>query len=91
MLDVVKIAVKAAAIAGTITAVVVVLALIQIPAVDLSILTTRINNVYSIAVHWCPIMGRLYPLAMTILAVNLGLLGARAGMFAFKAIMTIFE
>lgn len=91
MLDVVKISIKAAAIGGAILALVAVLALIQIPSVDLTLLTTRINNVYSIAVHWCPVIAQLYGLAITIIGINLGLLGFRAGMFAFKAIMTIFE
>lgn len=91
MLDVVKISVKTALITGSIIAFVVVIALIPVPSVDMSVITERINNVYSIAVHWCPIFANLYGLALTIIGVNIALLVFRAGLFAFKALMTIFE
>lgn len=91
MSDLIKIGIKTALIGGVIVTLAVVLLLIQLPVVDFTPLSTYIGSVYAFAVHWCPIIERLWTTATFIIGVNIALLTFRAGLFLFKTIWAIFE
>lgn len=89
--DWVKIAVKAAVIAGVITALSVIVLSISLPAVNPFILQGYVDSVYTFAIHWCPVIERIYGAALVIIGTNIAVLLFRAGLFVFKSIMAIFE
>lgn len=91
MADGIKVALKAALVGGILVTLAYFILNVPVPTVDVGLLTYYINKAYTIAIHWCPVLGTLYPYAVNILVLQLLLWTFRAGLFAYKTIMVVVE
>lgn len=89
--DYIKMGVKAAALIAGAALIIVLFNTIQIPSLDLSAASTYLNLVYTVGKHWIPGFAILWPLALTVLSLDLAILGVKLGLIAIKWVMKINE
>lgn len=89
--DAIKIAVKTGLIVIIMTAIVVLFSVVQIPAVDFSVLTQGLGVALATLYHWVPIMRVLFPVLVVILGVDLALIVFNFGMIAVRWVMKVNE
>lgn len=89
--DWVKIAVKTALVATITVAIVAVFATVQLPSVNVSDLVPYLQKGYAIAVHWCPVLGVIYPVAIALMGLRIAIWGVHFGLMAVRWIMKVNE
>lgn len=89
--DYVKMAAKIALVVVITTAVVALFSLIQIPQVSWQALTPYLIVAYTFAVNWCPAFTIIFPIALTLIALEVGLMTFRISAVAWKWIFKINE
>lgn len=89
--DAIKIAVKTGLIVTIMAAIAVLFSVVQIPAVDFSVLTQGLGVALATLYHWVPIMRVLFPVLVVILGVDLALIVFNFGMIAIRWVMKVNE
>lgn len=89
--DWVKIAAKAAALVAGTALIIVVFSTIQIPSLDLSAASSYLNVAYSIAMHYIPGFGILWPIGLTLLSLEMALLVCKLALIAIKWVLKVNE
>lgn len=89
--DYIKMAAKAAALIAGAALIIVLFNTITIPNLDLSAASTYLNLVYTIGKHWVPGFTILWPIGLTVLSLELAILGVKLGLIAIKWIMKVNE
>lgn len=72
--DYVKMGAKLALIAVVTAAILLIFANVQIPNLDFSLLSNGINTALAIMYHWVPGSNIIFPLAVTMLGIQLAIL-----------------
>lgn len=91
MADWAKIAVKTGLIATVMVALFAVFALVQVPAVDFSVLTQGLGVGLAVIYHWLPVSSVLFTLILGLLAVEVALIAFRYGMIAVRWLFKVNE
>lgn len=86
--DYVKIAAKLALVAVVTVAVVALFSVVQIPALDFSLLSSGINTALAIFYHWIPASNVVFPIAVAMLGLQLAI---KLFEFAMIAVRWIFK
>lgn len=89
--DYVKIAAKAALIIVVMAAVLALFTLVQIPTFNITALASYLVIAYTFACHWCPIFPVLWPIALGLIALEIGLMTFKISAVAWKWIFKINE
>lgn len=89
--DYIKMGVKAAALVAGAALIIVLFNTIQIPSLDLSAASTYLNLAYTIGKHWVPGFTILWPIGLTVLSLELAILGVKLALIAIKWILKINE
>lgn len=89
--DYVKMGVKAAALVAGAAIIIVLFNTIQIPNLDLSQATQYINIAYAVGNHYIPGFTILWGLGLTLIGLEIGILGAKLALIAIKWVMKINE
>lgn len=91
MADWAKIAIKTGLIATVMVALFAVFSLVQLPAVDFSVLTQGLGVGLAVIYHWLPISSVLFTVILGLLAVELALITFRYGMIAVRWLFKVNE
>lgn len=89
--DYIKMAAKAALIAVVIAGIITLLNIVTIPSFDISALTVYLSVAYTFAVHWCPAFSYLWPIALALITLEIGILTFRISAIAWKWVFKINE
>lgn len=89
--DLVKIGVKTALIAVITAGILAIFANIQIPTLDFTLLTQGLGTALAVLYFYIPVASVIVPLALTMLAVQLGILTFKVGAIAYRWIMKVNE
>lgn len=89
--DWVKIALKTALVATIMVALWAVFANVQIPVVDFSTFSSAISVGLAVMYYWVPISQVLFPIALTLLALELAIFLFKYAMIAVKWLMKVNE
>ncbi|MBQ6100518.1 MAG: hypothetical protein IJL02_11740 [Methanobrevibacter sp.] len=89
--DYVKMGVKAAALIAGAALIVALFNTIQIPNLDLSQATSYINVVYAVGNHYVPGFAILWGLGLTLIGLEIGILGVKLALIAIKWVMKVNE
>lgn len=89
--DWVKIALKTALVATIMVALFAVFSSVQIPAVDFTNFSAALSSGLAVMYYWFPISQVLFPLFLTLLALDLGVFLFKYGMIAVKWLMKVNE
>lgn len=87
----VKMAAKAAALVAGVAIIIAVFVNINVPAINLSAATTYLNVAYSIGVHYVPGFAIIFGVGLTLLTLEIALIGAKVALIAIKWILKINE
>ena len=91
MLDGIKMAAKAALIVGITSGILGIMALVQIPVLDFSLLTQGLSTAMAIGYHWCPGLSVVFPAALAIMGVYVAILAFYISAIAIRWIMKVNE
>lgn len=89
--DYVKMGVKAALIAVITAAIVVLLNTVQIPTLNFSAISDYLNIAYTFMVNWFPATVVLWPIVLTLIGLEIGIMGFKVAAIAWKWIFKINE
>ena len=89
--DYIKMAAKAVALVAGAALIIVIFNTIQIPSLDLSMASDYINIAYAVGAHYVPGFTILWGLGLTILTIDLAILGVRLALIAIKWVLKINE
>lgn len=87
----VKMAAKAAALLAGVGIIIAVFANIQIPAISFAGASQYMYKAYAIAKYYIPNFEILFNLAITLIALNLAIIGARVALIAIRWVLKINE
>lgn len=89
--DAIKIAVKTGLIAVIMVALWAVFANVQVPAVSFTEFTSAISMALAVSYHYVPALQILFPVALGLVGVELGILTFKYAMIAVKWVMKVNE
>ena len=89
--DYVKMGVKAALIAVVTAAIIVLLNVVQIPSFNISAISSYLNTAYTFLTSWCPAVVVLWPLALTLITLELAIMGFEVAAMAWRWIFKVNE
>lgn len=89
--DYIKMGVKAAALVAGAALIIVLFNTIQIPNLDLSQASSYISVAYAVSNHYIPGFSILWGLGLTLIGLELGILGVRLALIAIKWVMKVNE
>lgn len=89
--DYIKMAAKAALIIVITVAIVALLNVVQIPNFNLQGITSYMNVAYSFAVHWCPMFSILWPIALSLITLEIAIMGFEVASMAWRWIFKVNE
>lgn len=89
--DLVKIGVKTALIVVITAAIILVFTSVTFPSLDYTLFTQYLRSAYALAVHWCPVLSILYPIAIALVGVRIAIWVCRFGLIAVRWIMKVNE
>lgn len=89
--DLVKIGVKTALIAVITAAIIAVFTSVSFPALDYTNFAQYLRAGYAVAVHWCPILGTIFPLAIALMGVRVAIWGVHFTLIAVRWVMKVNE
>lgn len=89
--DYIKMGVKAAALVAGAALIIVLFNTIQIPNLDLSQASSYISVAYAVGNHYIPGFSILWGLGLTLIGLELGILGVRLALIAIKWVMKVNE
>ena len=91
MADWAKIALKTGLIAVIMVALWAVFANIQVPTVSFTEFTTAVSMALAVAYHYVPALQVIFPVALGLIGIELGILTFKYGMIAVKWLMKVNE
>lgn len=91
MVDALKIAAKVALIAVVTTAIIALFANIQIPAIDFSTFTQGVSTALAVVYHWVPVMTVIFPIALTLVSLELAIVVFQFAMIAVRWVFKVNE
>lgn len=89
--DAIKIAVKTGLIAVIMVALWAVFANVQVPTVSFTEFTSAISMALAVAYHYVPALQIIFPVAIGLVGVELGILTFKYAMIAVKWVMKVNE
>ncbi len=89
--DAIKIAVKTGLIAVIMVALWAVFANVQVPSVSFTEFTSAISMALAVAYHYVPALQIIFPVALGLVGVELGILTFKYAMIAVKWVMKVNE
>lgn len=89
--DAIKIAAKTALIAVITAAIIALFANITIPSLDFTQMTRGLGVALAVFYHWCPVATVLFPIALTMLGLQLAIIVFEFGMIAVRWVMKVNE
>lgn len=91
MADLAKIALKTGLIVVIMVALWAVFANVQIPTLDFTTFTSSISMALAVAYHYVPALQIIFPVVVTLIGIELGILTFKYGMIAVKWLMKVNE
>lgn len=89
--DLVKIAAKTALIAVITAAIIAVFTQVQFPVLDYSNFVSYLRAGYAVAIHWCPVLATLFPIAIALMGIRVAIWLCKLGLIAVRWIMKVNE
>lgn len=89
--DFVKIGIKTGLIVVITAAIILVFTSISFPTLDFSLFIQYLKAGYAIAVHWCPVLSVVYPIAIALMGVRIAIWVCHFGLIAVRWIMKVNE
>lgn len=89
--DYVKMAAKIALIAIITAGIIVLLNTVTIPTVNFTAISTYLNIAYSFALNWCPVMNILWPICLSLITLEIGIMTFEIGAIAWRWIFKVNE
>ena len=89
--DAIKIAVKTGLIAVIMVALWAVFNNVQVPSVSFTEFTSAVSMALAVAYHYVPALQILFPVAIGLVGIELGILTFKYGMIAVKWVMKVNE
>lgn len=89
--DYIKMGAKAVALVAGAAIIIIIFNNIRIPNLDISVATDYINTAYAVGVHYVPGFVILWNLGLTILTLEIAMLGVKLALIAIKWILKVNE
>ena len=91
MADLAKIALKTGLIVVIMVALWLVFANVQIPTLDFTVFTSSISMALAVVYHFIPAMQVIFPVVVSLIGIEFGILTFKYGMIAVKWLMKVNE
>lgn len=89
--DIVKIGVKTALVVTITAAILVIFSTVQIPNLDFTLMSQGMGTALAIIYHWAPASQVLFPLAVSMLGIQLAIILFEYAMIAVRWVMKVNE
>lgn len=91
MFEGIKMAAKVAAIAVVTGLILALFANIQVPNIDVNVLTSAVSTALAVAYHWCPALRVVFPVTITLLGLYVSIQLFHLGTIAIRWIFKVNE
>lgn len=89
--DYIKMAAKIALIAVVTAAIIGLLNIVTIPNFNINAITAYITIAFTYATNWCPMFPALWGIGLTLLALELGIMGFEVAAMAWRWVFKVNE